>query len=1096
MKKRKILKKAIFAVLLVTVIITVSATAVFAAQGNDYSKPGSLFKAEFDSSDLLSDICGEELFQAEREYLEIYGELKLFHAASIPASLVSVGENNPGGEFLVKAVPYLYTAENGVLVSFIPEIAVIGEAEFNFTENAGGEYLISIDSSYYDENGSIRVVYSTEVEISKEDANALLDNAYNDAREWKEILQDKKEEYESALAKYRIDSAAYGEYVTKLAEYEAKRAEYEDYLIRKASYDRRLDEYNRYRAELAVYEEEKAAYEDYLMALGKYNDDILAYREYVYIKENYDALYDKYEKYLKDLETAKYQLSIIDGLKNTSTELKRSIYSAVVIGTTVSMVIENKDAIANRVVGTDAALVDLAEVSTKNIRALCNAYFSLENEAEKYAYYILNYERFRSNFTSLFISLDKMYENSKVKIAIKEEGLQEKYEILIAQLYYVVNALNDSPVYNYDKKAVYDSKYVVNSLTKAKPITLLENVPYMTDRDCASPLSTGYPSEVKKPVINEVAEPNLPSFVAEPALPYPVENPGQAPEEIENPESEKPEKVNDPGDEPVEYLAPPKVEALVAAYDRGEIKVREQLSAPIKIKHRIEVIKSLGDAEFVTVSFMDAEGNPICPPLLVEKWDYPEFNGEKPTKPSNAEADYEFLWWVNSSGERYTFGPATENLVLYPYFEKQIKSYSIVWKIDENHRFEEILPYGAIPKAPDSLINSYGDAYKYVFEGWADENGNAIKKVEGDAEYTALKTPVFKAESGNAVTVKKDESGYSIECTNSPESSFNLANLFTRVTPNEYISIKSRDVSLTLTPEAIVKMKTRGVSTVEVKTKIVRAGYEILLNLLDGDGNYLHDARAVSEDIRITLTKCYLPFDNYEAVSLYYLEDGKRRLVRATYENGEFKATLIAGKTYYAIEEYSINVISSGDLVISCASVARSGETVKVQLSSLPSGAVLDRLYYVDSEGNRVTVENGKFIMPSFNVLVGAEYHIPVYKVTFVADGKVILSAEYKLGEKVAVPPVPGKAPDLKFYYTHGFWSPDITEVRGNAIYEAKYIPNEIIPEPEKDGLQISPSVMHVLAKVFIIGFYGVVIITLLPVIIIKAVRRSHRKAR
>ena len=68
--------------------------------------------------------------------------------------------------------------------------------------------------------------------------------------------------------------------------------------------------------------------------------------------------------------------------------------------------------------------------------------------------------------------------------------------------------------------------------------------------------------------------------------------------------------------------------------------------------------------------------------------------------------------------------------------------------------------------------------------------------------------------------------------------------------------------------------------------------------------------------------------------------------------------------------------------------------------------------------------------------------------------------------------------------------------MRGNAIYEAKYIPNEIIPEPEKDGLQISPSVMHVLAKVFIIGFYGVVIITLLPVIIIKAVRRSHRKAR
>ena len=254
--------------------------------------------------------------------------------------------------------------------------------------------------------------------------------------------------------------------------------------------------------------------------------------------------------------------------------------------------------------------------------------------------------------------------------------------------------------------------------------------------------------------------------------------------------------------------------------------------------------------------------------------------------------------------------------------------------------------------------------------------------------------------------------------------------------------------------------------------------------------------RALSEDIRITLTKAYLPFDNYDAVSFYYLEDGKRRLVRATYENGEFKATFIAGKTYYAIEEYSINIISSGELVISCASVARSGEAVNVQLSSLPSGAVLDLLYYIDREGNRVAIENGKFIMPSYNVLIGAQYHVPVYVITFVADGKVILSAEYKLGEKVNVPQVPGKAPDSKFYYTRGFWSPDIAEVSGNATYEAKYIPHEIIPEPQKEGLQISASVKHILAKVFILGFYGVLFVTLLPVIIIKALRRSRRKAR
>ena len=368
MQKRKYLKKAVTVLLLLVLSAALFTTASLAANGNDYSKPGTVAKLELDTPTILSLILGEEIVGIERDYLELYGDFKISHIANIPTGGITVREESAEGKLYVKAAPYSYTAENGALVTFIPEGILINGNSINFADDGMGGFILSVDSSLCDGEEKIRVIYSTEIEISTEEANALINKAYYDAAEWKRIISDKEFEYVKAKAQYIENCELYEDYIAALAEYKTAKELYDKYVSDKSAYDRRLAEYNEYLEELSVYDKELAAHKEYLEALKKYDEDLAKYKEYLYVKENYDTLLAKYDKYVRDMEAVRYQLSIIDGTKNKSTALKRSIYSAVVIGNTVTAVIENKDAIANDAFGVAPEVVDLAGDSNHQVR--------------------------------------------------------------------------------------------------------------------------------------------------------------------------------------------------------------------------------------------------------------------------------------------------------------------------------------------------------------------------------------------------------------------------------------------------------------------------------------------------------------------------------------------------------------------------------------------------------------------------------------------------------------------------------------------------------------------------------------------------------
>ena len=146
---------------------------------------------------------------------------------------------------------------------------------------------------------------------------------------------------------------------------------------------------------------------------------------------------------------------------------------------------------------------------------------------EKYVYYKLNYRRFRDNTVNLFRALDNLYGNQRVRDLLVANDKDEKFRILLAQLYLASLAYSDVDIYTYDGTAVYDSNYRIPSPDgelAAREIVGDEN--YYVDRNFAEPASTDlYPEPVEKPDYTPVPKPIRPIEVKEPTEPDAVDEP-------------------------------------------------------------------------------------------------------------------------------------------------------------------------------------------------------------------------------------------------------------------------------------------------------------------------------------------------------------------------------------------------------------------------------------------------------------------------------------------------------------------------------------------------------------------------------------------
>lgn len=1064
--KTKCLLKSVSLFISLLFIVSCLFSFVSSAENLDFSRPGFSDKAyneTVSAADLIEDIFSLTLSEAERNYLTEYGDFKLTYPKNIPSSYVELTalEN----QLLVSAKEYSYSLADGTRVSFLPASLKTADSLADKVlfpaADSEGNYILSLPFDVNNADFKIYVDYELSVDVAAQTLNSALSKAYSDAE--------------------------YFAYLSELSEYDRAMKKYEAYLSEKKAYDILYAEYLLYLDELADYGEAKLLYDKYLADMEKYNADYLLYLE---SQKKAESLADEiaaYNAYVQEMEKIEYRIGLIADTKLEVGSLERSLYWAI-NGGAVTTLLENRDALTGDVVGADEELLDMAESATKILRPALKNFFSKTNDEERYSYYKLNYTRLNMNFTKLFKALDELYQNKNVRIVLDSYDKSEKFELLLAQLYFAVNAFSDEPVYDYDGDVLYDSNYKIQTGNVYKtPAEIIGDPSYYVDRNIAAPAKDDvFPDEVPKPDYTPFPEPEKPDEVKEPALPEKVDEP-KAPDVVTEPE--KPQAVQNPGIENARYpFAENSLEdKLLKEFLSGGLSKRENLYASEQavLKLSVTLEKSL-NADEVTVTYHDKEfDDPEAQEVnsfQVESGTFASID-YVPQKAETEKEFYVFVGWADENGELVNLSSVTEDVRLYPKYRTEKKKCKVTWIIG-SESFTESFPYDEIPvcsfvpEKTSELLNVY-----YEFTSWSP----APVAVQGNASYVAQfekKYTVPELESDSAITLTEDT--LNVTCSQA-SLRLDISRLLDIASGHYAVSFKLGDDELFISFAELIKLKNADAHFIEILLGEISAGYSV--NFYDVNSVALVESYKMNAKIKTS--------NDSQSARLFYVENGEKQYVRFNSNNGKIEFNLNTGRLYSYVSESSISIFSQSGITITLGkNTASPGESVSVEYL-LPAGSELVELYYVGHDGNKVKIENGSFVMPDFSVTVGAEFKKIEYTVKFMSEETLISSSRYHLGDVVKIPENLWRADDDEYSYTFVGWTPEITEVTGDVVYYAVFEKTPIVKN-EPDGLRISEGVLKIivtavlLLSLFVFGALPAAIITL--VLFVK--RRKMRLPR
>ena len=441
------------------------------------------------------------------------------------------------------------------------------------------------------------------------------------------------------------------------------------------------------------------------------------------------------------------------------TSLSRTI-SGAILGDSVTQVLAQTEALV--LAGAERSAVNRANDATVVLRDLLTRYNELTTDEERYMFYITCYEQLRFNFCALLRTLDYFYDYDLVRMEIKRRNRVEQYEILLAQLYYLCNALENNPVGNYiheyktNKTGAYyyDSAYRIGS-GKRTPAAVVGADGVLEDKNNALPLDSGYPNLPAEPVLpTPVTDPgNPPAPPRDPGAPPPsVADPGSAPKTVEKPTM--PEKVDEPT-APTAYKPTEMESALAGAFEKGELKERILLDQSFFFVITAQVVKYFRNAQTVTIYFHLNRDEPLSDyAYVVESADigsYVKYEGKEPKAEEREGYEYSFDGWMDGAGNLIDLNRLalpegiSGDLHLYPHFNEIPISCTVVWSVDGNNYYSTCA-YGAQPMYDE---DSFGALAKerpgvrlYRFIGW--KHGNTTY-AEDELPCMATRITVYTA---------------------------------------------------------------------------------------------------------------------------------------------------------------------------------------------------------------------------------------------------------------------------------------------------------------------------------------------------------------
>lgn len=1065
----------------------------------DLSRAGSQYTVTVGSLELVEILLGESVSRAEHTYLLEYGDYSVKYDEGITTATIHATLDS--GVLRVSVYEYKYTSDSGASVVWIPDTAeLFGEVKKLAFDSEGGYRAEFSGVTGADESTAVTVEYTLNVTYPRDMANALINLAYSDAIHYRDYVAQMQADHEAALKEYELALAAYREYLGKKDTYLDQLEAYNIYVEKKQASDLAWQEYNEYLSDLARYNQSLVDYAEYETAYAKYLSDWAAYSDYLEKKGSYDILDGIYRQEMAKVDRCRAQLALIDMTKTPMTSLSRTVYSAI-MGGLVDTVLAHREDLESNVIGAPPLVIDMAGDATVNIRRLLTDYFALGSEVARYNYYSANYEAFRDNFIDLFRALDCLYSNGKIRAALISEDKNEKYKILVAQLYLLAVGLSDTPVYSvspsltqnslvgdrFRSQFIYDGAFYIKDGSKTCTLRDILGDIAFTDTNSATPSTEGFPTVPTAPVAPErVEEPKEPDVVLPPtAPPTEVKEPAPAPAEVNNPGT-PPTEVVEPT-RPTAYEAPETITALIAALGT-DVKPRGEIfDTDPTLTFRKSVAKLFVNPKTVDVAFLDDSGEL----LYLTSVDYgsaADYQGRIPEKPEDDRAVYTFAGWKDENGTSIDLSSVTANLSLTPYYSEKIKLYSVTWMIDGIPTVTEV-PYGDMPVCPVTPSKPMSTEYKYVFTGWSPDP----VAVTRDAVYTAVFREDAIISSGNKITVSYDSenNSYVVDARLTFDTSFDISNLLLLSGGDADIVISTRFSTVTLPASAARELIAANASTLTVLTKqTATRAWKYSVTVTDGDGNSLTTISPVT----LTVSPI-LDASARDRMRLYQVgNDGTRSAVRFNELGESMSFSAYAGREYLFGYQHVVSLRNTASAtLVSTSPTHLSGDSVTLEVS-IASGKKLDRLYYVTKDGTEteITVLDGKasFVMPAEDISIVPITADCIYTIVFVSDGKTVTTLYCKAGELPTAPEAPRKPSDGIYDYTFTGWSEPVTPADCDKVYTAVF---ETSPAKQSEiRAAVSYYDILLIAAIVIISLIGVAVAALVVLTVLRVKGRGE----
>ncbi len=737
-------------------VMPATAKSARAIENYNYMRAEDVAPVTLSASDFIAYYSQSPLGEAERAFLAENSDFSLNYSSAIASSYVTADYDDAAKELTVSAREYSYRAVNGKTVLWKPRSV----GDFPFTKE-GEDYLYQKSGIGESDGDTVSVTYQTSVNVDFHDVNGFLNAAYFAGKSASEKLAAERARYDAELAAYQTDRAGYLNYLAEMEQYRADKEKYDAYIAAYRIWKPKKDAYDAYLRDCEQYERDKLAYEEYVRLLAQYNEDMSRYQAYLAERRQYEDAMAKYEQESNspEVQTALYQISVLNYMTTPITSLNRTV-SGAILGNSVTQVLAEKEALTT-VGGVDGAAVDRADASTRALRNLLTTYNACKTDEERYAFYIGCKSELSKQFNELLRALDYIYHGySIVRNKIRDMKRTEQFEILLSQLYYLCNALDDAPVQNYVAKykprrpasglaaADFDASYRIGN-NKRTPAAIVGQDGVLEDKNNSEPLAGGYPNIPQEPSApTEVPQPTQPEQKRNPIEPQPVEQPGEGPVAVDEPTM--PEVVVEPT-EPVAYVPTQNERTLSGAYESGEFVYRPPLTEDFVLPLQTQVTKYFRNARLVTLRFyerQDAE-KPVYTVADVPLASFVEYPYAYPKK-SRTGYDCVFSGWQDDEGNLIDLNCLTTNkgdLSLYPYFVETPKQYALIWQVDGVYFTDKC----AFESVPTYNIEKFGAPKKeragvrlYRFTGW--QRGEtfypsdaALPQMQAeDVQYTAV----------------------------------------------------------------------------------------------------------------------------------------------------------------------------------------------------------------------------------------------------------------------------------------------------------------------------------------------------------------------